>query len=84
MFSSDLIGCFTVHPLHSLKHNIYFACFFTIPAEPLMVRLAAGLENGRVYANIEGITISDPDCYVTVGVMFCFAYFSVVFFIHKI
>ncbi len=45
-----------------------------------MVRLAAGLENRRVYANIEGITISDPDYYVTVGVMFCFAYFSVVFF----
>ncbi len=31
-----------------------------------------------------GVTISDPDCYVTVGVMFWIAYFSVVFFIHKI
>ncbi len=45
-----------------------------------MVRLAAGIEHGRVYANFEGVTISDPDCYVTVGVMFWFAYFSVVFF----
>ncbi len=45
-----------------------------------MVRLAAGLEHGRVYANVGGVTISDPDCYVTVGVMFWFAYFSVVFF----
>ncbi len=48
-----------------------------------MVRLAAGLEHGRVYANVGGVTISDPDCYVTVGVMFWFAY-SVVFFIHEI
>ncbi len=82
----------TSHPLHSLEHNIYFhdlpfsllsSRFFTIPAELLMVRLAAGLEHGRVYANVEGVTISDPDCNVTV-VMFWFAYFSVVFFIHKI
>ncbi len=34
-----------------------------------MVRLAAGLEHGRVYANVEGVTISDPDCIVTVSVM---------------
>ncbi len=34
-----------------------------------MVRLAAGLEHGWVYANIGGVTISDPDIYVTVGVM---------------
>ncbi len=39
-----------------------------------MVRLAAGLEHGRVYANV-GVTISDPDCYITVGVMFWFVYF---------
>ncbi len=45
-----------------------------------MVRLAAGIEHGQVYANVGGVTISDPDCYVTVGVMFWFAYFSVVFF----
>ncbi len=32
------------------------------------------------YANIGGVTISDPDCNVTVGVMFWFAYFLVVFF----
>ncbi len=31
-----------------------------------------------------GVTISDPDCYVTVGVMFWFTYFSVVFYIHEI
>ncbi len=49
-----------------------------------MVRLAAGLEHGWVYANVVGVTISDPDCYITVGVMFWFAYFSVVFFIHEI
>ncbi len=49
-----------------------------------MVRVAAGLEHGRVYANVGGVTISDPDCYVTVCVMFWFAYFSVVFFIHEI
>ncbi len=59
---------------------VVLTCFFTIPAELLMVRLAAGIEHGRVYANIGGVTISDPDCYVTVGVMFWFAYFSVVFF----
>ncbi len=39
-----------------------------------MVRLAAGLEHGRVYADV-GVTISDPDCYITVGVMFWFVYF---------
>ncbi len=44
-----------------------------------MVRLAAGLEHGRVYANIGGVAIRDPDCNVTVGVMFWFVYFSVVF-----
>ncbi len=51
-----------------------------------MVRLAAGLEHGRVYVMqmLGGVTICDPDCYVTVGVMFWFAYFSVVFFIHEI
>ncbi len=49
-----------------------------------MVRLAAGLEHGRVYANVGGVIISDPDCYITVGVMFWFAYFSVVFCIHEI
>ncbi len=34
-----------------------------------MVQLAAGLEHGRVYANVEGVTISDSDCNVTVRVM---------------
>ncbi len=38
-----------------------------------MVRLAAGLAHGRVYANVGGVTISDPDCNVTDGVMFWFA-----------
>ncbi len=44
-----------------------------------MVRLAAGIEQGRVYVMqmLGGVTISDPDFYVTVGVMFWFAYFSV-------
>ncbi len=36
----------------------------------LMVRLAAGLEQGQVFANVGGVFISDPDCYITVGVMF--------------
>ncbi len=44
-----------------------------------MLRLAAGIEHGRVYANVGGVTISDPDCYITVSVMLWFAYFSVVF-----
>ncbi len=39
---------------------------------------------GIRYANVGGVTISDPDCFITVGVMLGFAYFSVVFFIHKI
>ncbi len=41
---------------------------------------SAGLEHGRVYANVRGVTISD----VTVSVMFWFVYFSVVFFINEI
>ncbi len=49
-----------------------------------MVMLATGLEHGRVYANIGGVAISDPNCNVTVGDMFWFVYFSVVFFIHEI
>ncbi len=53
---------------------------FTILAELLMIRLAAGLEHGRVFAHVGGLTINDPDCYVTIAVMFWFAYFSVVFF----
>ncbi len=36
---------------------------------------AAGLDHGRVYAMFGGVTISKPDCNVTVGVMFWFAYF---------
>ncbi len=37
-----------------------------------MVRLVAGIEQGRVYVMqmLGGVTISDPDFYVTVGVMF--------------
>ncbi len=50
----------------------------------MQVRLVAGIEHGRVYANVGGVHISDTDCNVTVGVMFWFAYFSVVFCIHKI
>ncbi len=47
---------------------------------------SAGLEHGRVYVNVGGVTISDPDCNVTNSgrVMFLFAYFSVVFCIHEI
>ncbi len=60
---------------------VVLACFFTIPAELLMIRMATGTEHGRVYANVGGGGVSDPDYYVTVGVMF---YFSVVFFIHEI
>ncbi len=45
-----------------------------------MVRLASGIEHGRVYANVGGVTISD----VTFGVVLGFAYVSVVFFIHNI
>ncbi len=36
----------------------------------VQVRLAAGIEHGWVYANVGGVTISDPDCNITVGVMF--------------
>ncbi len=50
----------------------------------MQVRLAAGIEHGRVYANVGGVHISDTDCNVTVGVMFWFACFSVVFCIHKV
>ncbi len=41
----------------------------------------------RTWAGIckcRGVTISDPDCSITVCVMFWFAYFSVVFCIHEI
>ncbi len=41
-----------------------------------MVRLAAGLEHGLVYANVGGVTISDPDCNVTVGVVLIRLFFS--------
>ncbi len=54
--------------VHVQNEYLYFV--HTIPAELQMVRLAADLEHGRVYANVGGITISDPDCYVTVCVMF--------------
>ncbi len=30
----------------------------------VQVRLAAGIEHGRVYANVGGVHISDPDCNV--------------------
>ncbi len=83
--------------LHSLEHNI---CFHDLPFSLLSSLVSsqylqnfwwfgcagsAGLEHGRVYANVGGVTISDPDCNVTVGVMFWFAYFSVVFWrdLHK-
>ncbi len=65
-------------------YAVVLVVVFTIPAELLIVRLAAGLEHGRVYANVGRVHISDLDCNVPVGVMFCFAYFSVVFYIHKI
>ncbi len=45
---------------------------------------SAGVEHGRVYANVGGVHISDPDCNVTVCVMFWISYFSVVFCIHEI
>ncbi len=59
----------TSHPLHSLEHKVW---------------LAADIEHGRLYANVGGITINDPECNVTDSVMFWFAYFSVVFCIHEI
>ncbi len=84
----------TSHPLHSLEHNIYFRDLpFSLLSSLVSSQylqnfwwfgLASGLEHGRVYAFVGGVTISDPDCYVTVGVMFWFVYFSVVFFIHEI
>ncbi len=46
----------------------------------VQVRLVADIEHGRVYANVGGVHISDPNCNVTVSVMFGIAYFSVVFF----
>ncbi len=41
---------------------------------------------GIRYTNVGSVTISDPDCYVAVSVMFWFAHFSVVFYswdLHK-
>ncbi len=84
----------TSHPLHSLEHNIYF---HDLPFSLLSSLVSSQylqnfwwfgwrlvLEHGRVYANVGGVTISDPDCNVTVSVMFWFTYFSVVFCIHEI
>ncbi len=51
-----------------------------------MVRLAAGIEHGRVYANVGGVTISDPDCYVTVCYVLNRLFFSGLFYsrdLHK-
>ncbi len=50
----------------------------------MQVWLGTGIEHGRVYANVGGVNINDPDCNVKVSVMFWFAYFSVVFYIHEI
>ncbi len=71
----------TLHLFHDLPFSVVLACFFTIPAELLMVRLTAGLEHGRVYANVGGVTISDSDCY-----MLCSdsPIFQWSFFIHKL
>ncbi len=67
--------------LLSLSSYYPIACFFTIPVELQIFCLASGIEHGWVYVNVGGVTISDPEnCYVTVGVMFWFAYVSVVFF----
>ncbi len=80
----------TSHPLHSLEHNIYFhdlpfSLLSSLVSSQYLQnfwwfgwRLASNM--GGVYAFVGGVTISDPDCFVTVGVMFWFAYFSVVFF----
>ncbi len=71
---SPTLPCTFISMICHLSH-----CFFTISTELLMVRLAAGLEHGRVYANVGGVTIIDSDCYLAVCVLW-FAYFSVVFF----
>ncbi len=44
-----------------------------------MVRLAAGLELGRVYANVGGVTISEPIhslCYVLIHLFFSGLFYS--------
>ncbi len=53
--------------IRTLIFAVVLTCFFTIPAELMMIRLPSGLEHGRVYAIVGGVTISDPD---TVSVMF--------------
>ncbi len=57
---------------------ISIICIFTVVRASFFTTWA-----GIRYANVGGVTISDPDCYITVGVMFWFACFSV-FFIHEI
>ncbi len=69
----------TSHPLHSLEHNIYF---HHLPFSVIFYFMLSS-EHGRVYANVGGVHISDPKCNITVGIMFWFAYFSVVFCIQQ-
>ncbi len=76
----------TSHPLHSLEHYIYFhdlpfcCCpllFIYNTCRTSDDSDGACLEQGQVY---EMLGRSDPNCCVTVCVMFWFACFSVVFF----
>ncbi len=83
----------TSHPLHSLEHYINF---HDLPFSLLSSLVSSQyLQNfwwfgwhrawaGGRYANVGEVTISDPDCNVTVGVMFWFTYFSVDCCIRKI
>ncbi len=78
----------TAHPLHSLEHYISMICHFAVVLSFIYNTCrtsddsaGACLEQGRVY---EMLGRSDPNCCVTVGVMFWFACLSVVFFSHKI
>ncbi len=50
-----------------------------------MVQLVAGIEHGQLYANIWGVTISDPDCNSRCYVLICL-FFSGLFYsrdLHK-
>ncbi len=81
---------YTSHPLHSLEHYIYF---HDLPFSLLSTLVyLQHLQNFwcfswrllRTRAGLWNDGASDPDCCITVGVMFWFACFSVVFFNHEI
>ncbi len=80
----------TLYPLHRLEHYIYF---HDLPFSLLSALVyLKHLQNfwwfscrfPRTRAGLCPLGRNDPDCCVTVGVMFCFACFSGIFLNHKI